>query len=361
MKNIIEFIKDKSYYFLGGTIIIIILIIIVNACSSNFSSGSYESIENEMISAAKEYYSKKSNLLPQTDGGSVKVTISSLVESELLDEIYDIEDSSKKCTGYVEVTKVETEYSYMPFLKCEGSYEPEYLTDKIKESKLDEYGNGVYLINNEYVYRGEDVDNYINFNNELWRIVKIDLNGDIKIVKANHTDDYYLFDDAYNSYEEEEIGIVTNYLQTDIRKSLVKYYKEHFTKESKSKIVSKDLCVGSYLPQDEFSVEKECSVLKEDEKVSLLSPTDFQLASLSTECVRLDSEECINYNYLSNSIYTWLLNYVTNTTYKVFYLNRNIKNTYASNEKPINPVVYLNNKVITVEGTGTLKNPYVIK
>ena len=54
MKNIIEYIKDKSYYLLGGIVVVIILLIIINACSN--SSGSYDKIEQKMVNAAKSYY-----------------------------------------------------------------------------------------------------------------------------------------------------------------------------------------------------------------------------------------------------------------------------------------------------------------
>ena len=47
MKNIIEYIKDKSYYLLGGIVVVIILLIIINACSK--SSGSYDKIEQKMV------------------------------------------------------------------------------------------------------------------------------------------------------------------------------------------------------------------------------------------------------------------------------------------------------------------------
>ena len=181
MKNLWNYIKDKSYYFLGGTVIIIILLIIITSCSGG-NGNDYEAIEEKMVSAAKKYYENKKDHLPKEEGNSVKVTISSLVESELMKEVTDPKDSSNECSGYVEVTKVDDEYSYVPFLTCKGNYEPEYLVDKIKKVKTDELGNGVYTIGNEYVYRGSDVNNYVSFNDLTWRIIKVDENNDIKLV-----------------------------------------------------------------------------------------------------------------------------------------------------------------------------------
>lgn len=360
MKNIINYMKDKIYYILGGTVVIIILLVLISSCSGG---ATYESIEQSMVNAAKEYYSSRKNKLPKEEETTVKVTIGTLVEAELLDEITDPKDKEQTCSGYVEVTKVGKEYSYMPFLTCKGNYEPKYLNDIVKDTKTDEYGNGVYTINNELVYRGDDVDNYVSFNDQLWRIVKVDSEGDIKLVLAESTEDSYPWDSAYNSLENDTLGITTDYLRTDIRKTLNDYYETNFTKDNKVKIVSKNLCVGKYVITDEFSIEKECSIIKENEKIGLLTATDYQNASLDSGCANLQSQECGNYNYLSNEeeIFTWLLNSMSDSTSKVLFLYNTIEQTYANNDKKINPSLYITSKSIITNGKGTKKNPYIVK
>ena len=361
MKNLWNYIKDKSYYFLGGTVIIIILLIIITSCSGG-NGNDYEAIEEKMVSAAKKYYENNKDHLPKEEGNSVKVTISSLVESELMKEVTDPKDSSNECSGYVEVTKVDDEYSYVPFLTCKGNYEPEYLVDKIKKVKTDELGNGVYTIGNEYVYRGSDVNNYVSFNDLTWRIIKVDENNDIKLVLATRTNESYSWDTKYNPEREDYSGNTSDYLLTDIRKTLNDYYDQTFTKESKSKIVAKNLCIGKYALTDQFSTEKECSIIKENEKIGLLNPSDYQNASLDSNCTNLDSMSCVNRNYLaSEDIYTWTLNTSSENSYKVMYLNETIDESTASNQRRINPVIYLSGKVITNDGDGSLEKPYVIK
>ncbi|MGN1267926.1 MAG: hypothetical protein ACI4U0_00240 [Candidatus Aphodocola sp.] len=360
MKNIIDYIKDKIYYILGATIIIIVVLLLVSSCSGK--SKSYSSIENDMVSAAKNYYANHKSNLPKEEGDLIKVTIGTLIDYELLEEVKDPNNKNQTCSGYVEVTKVGDEYAYTPFLTCKGNYEPEYLVDKIKNSKLDEYGNGVYEMDGEYVYRGDDVNNYLKFNNQIWRIVKIDDQGDVKIVLAEYTENSYSWDSSYNSESGYNTGITTNYLNTQIRKTLKSYYEDNFSKESKSKIVSKNLCVGRYSKSDNFSVEKECSILKEAEKIGLLNASDYKNASLDQGCNNIDSIECSNYNYLaSDGIKTWLLNASSENTYKVYNLSKRIYLSNASNQKRINPVIYITNKSITMVGKGTIKEPYEIK
>lgn len=362
MKNIIEFIKDKSYYFLGGTILLIIILVIVNACSVG-GYGSYSNIEDGMIKAAKKYYEINKKLLPTQNDGTVKVTISTLIEAELLDEFKDPKDSSNDCSGYVEVTKVDEEYSYLPFLTCKGNYEPEYLYEKVKNSGQDEIGNGVYDMNGEFVYRGDDVDNYVKFENLLWRIVKVDTSNDVKLVLVTELEEKYPWDTAYNASKKNSVGNTTNYLITDIRKTLNEIYKSIIVSDKKALVVSKNLCIGKYARNDNFSKEKECSIVQENEKIGLLNLTDFQYASLDSACVNLESGECVNRNYMveSGEIRTWSLNATTENTYKVFYIGSNIGLSYADTEKRINPVIYISNKAITNAGDGTKENPYIIK
>lgn len=366
MKNIIEYIKDKSYYLLGGIVVVIILLIIINACS-NGSGNKYEKIEQKMVVAAKNYYANHKKNLPKEENGTVKVTISTLIEAELLKEVKDPNNKDQDCSGYVEVTKVGKEYSYIPFLVCKGNYEPKYLTDIVKESKQDEYGNGVYEMNGEYIYRGDDVKNYVSFNNQLWRIVKIDSEGDIKLVLANYINESYTWDDAYNSEKKASVGITTDYLHTDIRKTLNDYYKTNFDKDAKAKIVSKNICVGKYdiddYTSDSFSTEKECSIVKENEKIGLLVATDYKNACLNEKCVNVESSECKNRNYLSNDeeFNTWLLSSTSKNTYKVLFLSGKIGERYASGSNRINPVIYLTNKSIILTGRGASEKPYIVK
>lgn len=361
MKNIIEYIKDKSYYLLGGIVVVIILLIIINACSN--SSGSYDKIEQKMVNAAKSYYASHEKNLPKEESGTVKVTINTLIEAELLKEVKDPNNKDQDCSGYVEVTKVGKEYSYTPFLVCKGNYEPKYLTDIVKESKQDEYGNGVYEMGGEYVYRGDDVKNYVSFNNQLWRIVKVDSEGDIKLVLAKYTDDQYTWDDSYNSEKNDSSGITTDYLHTNIRKVLNNYYNSNLSKDSKAKVVSKNLCIGKYLITDEFSSEKECSVIKENEKIGLLTANDYHLASLDSNCVILKSKECANRNYLSDTSYfnTWSLSTASENTYKAYSISKTISEIYASTAKRINPTIYLSQKVVVLNGNGKESSPYMVK
>lgn len=361
MKNIIEYIKDKSYYLLGGIVVVIILLIIINACSN--SSGSYDKIEQKMVNAAKNYYASHKKNLPKEENGTVKVTISTLIESELLKEVKDPNNKDQDCSGYVEVTKVGKEYSYTPFLVCKGNYEPKYLTDIVKSSKQDEYGNGVYEMGGEYVYRGDDVKNYVSFNNQLWRIVSLDLDGNIELLSVNNEERYTdVWDSKYNSTSQRYYGDTTDYFHSDIRKSLKNFYESNFDTKEKSYIISKNICIGKLSYNSLYDRNVECATTKENEKVGLLQVSDYVRSSLDEKCTNYNSPECTNRNYLSSDeINTWLLTTNSENTYEVYVLDGEIDVKRASTNNNIQPVIFLTKKSMVLNGSGTLNKPYVIK
>ena len=52
-------------------------------------------------------------------------------------------------------------------------------------------GDGLYsdkYINDRYIYRGSNPNNYITFNGELWRIVSVDKDGNIQIMRNDILD-----------------------------------------------------------------------------------------------------------------------------------------------------------------------------
>lgn len=361
MKNIIEYIKDKSYYLLGGIVIVIILLIIINACSN--SSGSYDKIEQKMVNAAKSYYASHKKNLPKEENGTVTVTISTLIESELLKEVKDPKNKEQTCEGFVQVKKVGDDYAYIPFLTCKGNYEPEYLVDKIKNSKLDEYGNGVYEMGGEYVYRGDDVNNYITFNNQTWRIIKIDSDGDIELVYSpEKNNERFAWDTDYNSSVEKYYGVTTDYLHSDIRKTLVEFYENNFSDESKVYIVPKSICVGKKTLASDANAIEECTVTKSDEYVGLLRVSDYPRASLDSGCTRYDAPDCSNRNYFVGSgIDTWLLTSVSDNSYQVYLLDNGIDYNRAYKLNKINPVIYITKDAIVNGGDGSASNEYVLK
>ncbi len=58
-------------------------------------------------------------------------------------------------------------------------------------------GDGIYkdeVTDGRYVYKGSNPNNFIKFNNELWRIMAVETDGSLKIIRANALDNGMVFD-----------------------------------------------------------------------------------------------------------------------------------------------------------------------
>ena len=362
MKNVIEFIREKIYYVMAGTVILVVLLVLISACSGK-GDRTYLSLEDKMIDAAIKYYSTRSDGLPKNDGGTTKITMSALVDAETLKKpITDPKDKENICDGYVQVRKVGKEYIYIGRLTCPGSYEPKKLVDVLKKQKLDEYGNGLYQMGDEYVFRGDDVNNYVKFNDQMWQIVKIDSEGRIELLLAESKNLFRsAWDNKYNSEIEKYHGVTTDYLHTDMRKMLEYVYDTNFSLMSKAFLTTKNLCVGPKYIEEAESIDTECSIIKENEHAGLLRITDYQRASLGDGCVVYDDAECTNRNYLSDIGSTWLLTTVADNTYQAYTLSSYITYKKASLKQTIKPVVFLVKDAYITSGNGTYEKPYQIK
>lgn len=356
----LEFLKDKIYYIMGGTILLLVILIVISSCSN--SNGDYSSIEENMKNAATNYYKERNKLLPKEEGGVVKVTLSTLIEAELIEEIYDPKNSASKCEGYVEVYNSKGEYVYVPFLTCKGNYEPNYLNEKIKADEPDELGDGIYEIDGEYRYRGENVKNYVEFNGSIWRIIKVDQDGDIKIVRLfENEDERYSWDTTYNPVRNSETGINTDFETSNARRILKGYY-DNLSKEAKVRLVPKTLCVGAYGENSVIDKANDCIYQIENQYFVMLTLLDVKYASTNENCVKVSSAECNNRNYLTqDKTNGWLGAVDSETNYNVYSYNYGIFKGRASSEKRVPQVVYLTGKTLTVEGNGSKEKPYKLK
>ena len=78
-------------------------------------------------------------------------------------------------------------------LNAKGNVHPTvtYTVDDLKATVLtDSTADGLYYDSNsgEYYYRGANPNNYIEFNNEVWRIMSINPSGNLKIIKDERID-----------------------------------------------------------------------------------------------------------------------------------------------------------------------------
>ena len=276
-----------------------------------------------------------------------------------------------------------------------------------------EFGDGLYEDSTRagrYVYKGANPNNYIMFNNELWRIVAKEADGAYKIVRNEVLPEEMPFDErgnrdsnsngaggtycANSSYgcnawaaNANLVGSpseFTNTTQTGtvlLDSSLNTYlngeYLESIT-ENSDKIINYNWGVGatytdaSWEDDDgdpsEFVAEE--AAYKWNGKVALLSSSDVHLSVSNEELCGTDNkyhdslETCAANNYLViPGTYWWLVSpyYGDSRRVDVVRGDGDISlGSYAYNSFGVRPAVYLTSS-LSLSGSGTQSDPYIIR
>lgn len=361
------FFRDNILKF---AIIFVVVIIFTIGFSFMFSKKktvdeSYGEMENNLKQAAINYVNVNRQLLPKEEGTLKKVNLDTLVNAKKIKEMHAVEDSNSVCTGYVTIVMKNKEYLFKPYIKCGRYYETTTIAQHIQDNeKIVSQEDGLYKIDNKLVYKGEDPKNYIMLGERMYRIMEINEDNELKLISSERFDEYTTWDDRYNSEREDYSGI-NNFSKSRLKDFLNSIYKsDFFTDSDRAKIAKHDICVGKKsLSDTSIDGRAECSVVEKNQYVGIIQTNEFMRASIDSGCKSSNNPECVNYNYLYNvSNYLRTQNAVADNTYEVYYIDAGVASTtMAENNFTIYPVIYLDKDVLYKKGTGTLKNPYVVK
>lgn len=357
--------NKKLFLFIGIGVAFIVLIGTASFITSLLKGKnmSYNDIEIEMTTAAKQYYKKHKDSLPTGNGDSVTIDSKELINNGYL-KYFDQLRKNAQCSGEVTVTKNDDFYYYAPNLDCGKDYQTTLLVDKItNEKNVVTEGDGLYYINNDYVFRGEKINNYVSFANHLWYVLRVKDDNRIRLLFADKLDKF-VWDNRYNIERKSAVGINT-FDVSRIRDTLHDYYNnaEFFTDSDKEKMLPQVLCIGKRAINETANDGSiECSELSEEENIGLLQVNEYQITSLDTNCTTGTQAQCKNYNYLAKvSQSSWSITTDSNSTHKAYKLSGNMFLSTASSSATPRFVVELNGGLRYISGDGTLKNPYQIK
>lgn len=378
--------RAKMLKLFGIVIIGLVVVLIIGFIISIFTKKdySYSDTEEVMKDAAISYFEEYQDKLPESTAEIIEVNVAVLVQNKNMKEL-DHYLKGQSCKGNVSVEKISSkEYSYTPYLKCGNDYETTTLYNALKNKEnLVTEGFGLYFYNNEYVFRGTDVNNYVKFSDSdtLFRVIKITKNNEVVLIQDEKSTNSYVWDERYNQVYEDNVGI-NDYKNSSISTTLEYFYNgkigtenageydetyfemepTFLTKEDKKKLVKFNACVGKRSETDTSKDgSTDCSVTYET-KVSLLAAYDFMNASLDPNCTTTISPSCQNYNYLAEDLRFWLGNGVAENSGEVYFVSSNyIANGKASTEMAIRPIIHLSEKVMLEEGKGTKEKPYIVR
>ena len=181
-------------------ILLIIFLAIIQGCGN--SKISPEKYEQKMVAAFEKYLSDKNNI-PVLEGDRVTIGLSTLVKEGYIKSPEKLL-REKNCTGSVSVVRNGSSIeqnnggylNYTHSLVCDD-YKANTLINKIKENIVTE-GSGLYANTDEYIFRGEKVNNYISFYGHDYRIVSMDKNGILKLVKSESELSNKMWDNKFN-------------------------------------------------------------------------------------------------------------------------------------------------------------------
>ena len=254
-------------------------------------------------------------------------------------------------------------------------------------------------------YMGADPNNYVSFNNELWRIigvfdVKSSENGQnekrLKIIR-NDPIGNYSWDNGNKvttrAGEVEPSGY-NDWSQATLNSYLNGTYLDSLASEAESMIGNTLWNLGGTdlytspsdgLASHFYNYERGTKVFTGNPttwvgKIALMYPSDYGYATSGGTISNRDSclakelcnwsssgySDCKNNNYLyDSSTSQWTLASLTNDASRVFYITNSGSVSYANTSSlstnPSYPVLYLSSNVTITSGNGTKNNPYTLK
>lgn len=273
---------------------------------------------------------------------------------------------------------------------------------------------GLRKINDkDYIYYGDNPDNYIYYNCknnddvsscELWRIVGLFHNEEndaynIKIVRndsiGTYQYDYKMNNNENNSSNNWNESTLNKYLNEEYKLSGGKNYLDNYKQTLE------------IFPNLDMDIKKTQNELTTNSKISLLTLSDYVNASTCTNNKFNEyKEECFKNNWLNNIEVSdeWTMTvkeveipvvetpstnetedadettnednhedneqttneeqqeeinkYIINYVYSV---NNNIKESDVNEKLSVRPVVYLKSRMLLISGDGSFNSPYIVK
>ena len=264
-----------------------------------------------------------------------------------------------------------------------------------------EQGTGQVVNENGYRYEGKDPNNYIWFNNELWRIIGVfDENSHgvsgqnlVKIIRndsigglawhKSDTNDWTaailmnLLNGAYLNSEngtggeycygyEKSVGANCDYTETGINDTYrpmienVTWYLGGYSSTS----ATAEAFYGYERGTTVYSGRPTTTT----GYIGLMYPSDYGYSVLSSSCARTtnlgsyNNATCAGQSWLYGQGYEWTITPDSSDRFYVFRVDYDgyLDSEFASAGSAARPVLYLDSSVYVIDGTGTQSDPYII-
>lgn len=356
--------KNKGISLFKFLILFILFFIIISTLSNifdNINLKDEKQAQEKIISKARKYVKNNEELLNE-------YFEKDLLEFNLPIDILEKEDYiSTDINGYIKITK-NSEYNY-EIIKYESKNKSLYSTI-IDNNKIITEGDGLYINTNnkennlydlKYIFKGNNINNYININSTTYRIIGITDSYNIKAIRSEYNtniNSYGLGGNINFLLEEDDLKTVNN----------LNYLNNELT----SKYFTLGIYNVGYVP---FDIKSTIDVVKNEKRnmtitekspnyagyAGLINISDLLNSSLNKKCNMQNIRNCNSYLYelLEKGLIT------SNTTsnnedYSIYILTKNgLNTTINTNFESNKEVVYIKGSIEYLKGNGSISNPYM--
>ncbi len=282
----------------------------------------------------------------------------------LLTVIVKYNDVTKQPDNLTADFTVTLDYSQAP----NGYVEPvPTMTSEDLKSLAVTEGDGLYKDEYEegkYTYKGTNPNNYITFNNEMWRIISIDSNGLIKIMR-NESGGNKVFDFGNNN----------NWETSDIKTYLNGEYLDTI-KTNQDKMISHTWSVGGVTSGNNDlagQIASENGTQSQSTSIGMITASEYLRANTNAEQCETanlnnaNASICLStnwmYNIVSSVIGLWTISPIANNSTLVFGVSSyngflNDDSVYQGFNS-VFPTLYLTSNLF-LSGSGTESDPFTI-
>ena len=214
-----------------------------------------------------------------------------------------------------------------------------------------------------YFFTGANPNNYITFNNEeaSWRIISIECDGTIKIMKDASIGDIAW--DSSNNNNWARPASLNTYLNGT--------YYNGLNATAQSQIVAKDWSIGAVTYSDNMAnTIKNENATKWNGKVALATVSEYiRSNSNKSSCGTFslnnaNYKSCVNtsWMYTTSIAQWWMLSSQDSSSYNAYSMSNlyNISSLWVNKSTHVRPALYLSSDIKITGGTGTQSNPYQI-
>ncbi len=217
-------------------------------------------------------------------------------------------------------------------------------------------------------YYGANPNNYVSFNNELWRIIGV-IDGKIKIIRNESIGNKKWASNSSNNWNNSDLK---SYLNGDYYNSIDGTYKNMISEGTYYLGGPTSSNAGTLKAGGYYNAERDSRQVysgnptSTTQYIGLMYPSDYGYAAgsscLSKALYNYDSS-CKNSDYLSIGLNEWLqAPYASDDSYVAVLRSAGYVNyTYSvTRSLAVRPVLYLNSNVQITGGDGSQKNAFTL-